>query len=158
MQSNSKSFDLTGVSHTKVRIMTSLNGYGSRDVLGEGPDKLYVDGVLVFESYPPCMIVTTGYFSSDAGMVAGCVASTQVNSNAVSYTAATPQGMGNAALAASCPYFYSNSDYSSVGACVYNIDVTVEHSGDTLQLSFTSGIDQVVSNEGWGYGDISPDQ
>jgi hypothetical protein len=106
------------------------------------------------------MIVYPGYFANEAAMQSGCVSSAQTYSNALSFTKTDPVGKSESGLAADCPYIVSvtqdayKSSGNSFGACYYNIDVTVAHVASSLTLTFTSGIDQGVSNEAWGIGSV----
>ena len=97
-------------------------------------------------------------------MQSGCVSSAQTYSNALSFTKTDfktdPAGKSESGLAADCPYIVSftqdayKSSGNSFGSCYYNIDVTVAHVASSLTLTFTSGIDQGVSNEAWGIGSV----
>lgn len=154
LRANTAVFDLTRAPHAKVRITGSLRAYSTRDVGAEGPDKLFVDGTLRFATAPPVLFVYPGYFTSEAQMKAGCVSSSQSYTATLSNVVATPIGLGNSELSVDCPWMVTNSDYTDIGACYYNFDMTLAHTSSSLTLSFTSGIDQPASNEAWGIGNI----
>ena len=37
----------------------------------------------------------------------------------------------------------------------YSVDVTISHTGSSLEVKFTSGADEGIVNEGWSFGAVT---
>jgi len=151
-----KTFDLSATPHKSLRLVTTVIGFETMDPPTDYI-QLSLDGNEAYTAYPPLT------YTGDASEAQACVdsASTQLYkaANLASFASTTPRWISSSEMLTSfCPWASTAvrhpSATSGAMACAYGVDLTIAHTAPTLVVRFTSGTDQNMPDEAWGFGDI----
>ena len=138
LTTNSKTFPLNGAPHTRLRIVGSLISFASRD---SEYDRLFVDGTLRFS------VMARG---------GSCGAAVQTFESVLSSDASVDPIFYSDVSTDYCPWAAAQIyQYSPIQACEFPFDLTLSHTSDSVDVSFTSAIDEPLYNEAWGFSGIN---